>query len=355
MSASRSDRTEKATPKRRREAREKGQIPRSKEVSWAITFILVVSGMVIGSSYFMSSTELFFQALWKTFGRGELGPARVQNLLIESAWAVIKLAGPLVALAAMASFASTFVQGGLVLSSEPMKFKADKINPAKNLQKVFSKQALVELVKSVSLVSIVVYLAYSVLQSSMDVFQMMVVMDVRQIVVESGRLLLKITLRVGLFLIVIAAIDYAFQRYRHEEELKMTKQQVKEDLKDTEGHPLVKGRIRRMQREMATKRMMAAVPQADVIITNPTHFAVALKYELEEMAAPQVVAKGQGFLALRIKKLAGEHDVPMVENVALAQTLYKTVEVGEEVPQELYHAVAKILAYVYRLKRERYS
>src|SRR5690606_17611088 len=134
-----------------------------------------------------------------------------------------------------------------------------------------------------------------------------------------------------------------------------TKQQVKEDLKDTEGHPLVKGRIRRMQREMATKRMMAAVPQADVIITNPTHFAVALKYELEEMAAPQVVAKGQGFLALRIKKLAGEHDVPMVENVALAQTLYKTVEVGEEVPQELYHAVAKILAYVYRLKRERYS
>jgi flagellar biosynthetic protein FlhB len=178
----------------------------------------------------------------------------------------------------------------------------------------------------------------------------MVVMDMGSLLTTWSGLLFKVCIKVGVCLVVIAAGDYLFQRYQHEEDLKMTKQEVRDDLKDTEGQPLVKGRIRRLQRELATRRMMAAVETADVVVTNPTHFAVALKFDVLTMAAPLVVAKGQDFIAQRIKKIAREHNVPMVENVELARSLYRSVEIGQEVPVELYRAVAQILAQVYRLK-----
>jgi flagellar biosynthetic protein FlhB len=175
-------------------------------------------------------------------------------------------------------------------------------------------------------------------------------MDVRQFLHWTALISYQVLIRVGVAMAILAVFDYAFQKHRFMDQLKMTKQEVKEDFKETEGDPLTRGRIRRIQREMARKRMMAAVPEADVVVTNPTHYAVALSYEMEEMEAPKVVAKGVGFLALRIKELAQKHDVPLVENKPLAQTLYKTVEVGEYIPASLYKAVAEILAYVYKAR-----
>jgi flagellar biosynthetic protein FlhB len=193
-------------------------------------------------------------------------------------------------------------------------------------------------------------LASTVLRDYLGTFQTMLIMDVRTILTTAASALLSIGVRVAVFLSIVALADYLFQRYRHEEELKQTKQEVKEDMKDMEGQPLVKARIRRLQQEMTRQRMLTAVKTADVVVTNPTHYAVALKYEVQSMAAPQVVAKGQEYLAQKIKDLAQEAGIPMVEDVALARSLYKLVDVGDEVPAELYRAVAQILAYVFKLR-----
>jgi len=269
-------------------------------------------------------------------------------------WGVVRLAGPVMGLTFIVALGASFAQGGLVLASEPLKFNSDKVNPAKNLQKVFSKRGWVELAKSLALISVVIYLAASVIWNYLEVFQSMIVMDIRMIVSTWGSTVYSIGIRVGIFMGVVAIGDYLFQRYSHEEGLKQTKHEVKEDMKDTEGQPLVKARIRRLQREMARKRMLSAVKTADVVITNPTHYAVALKYELHEMSAPLVVAKGQDFMAQKIKEIAGKEKVPLFEDVELARTLYKTVEVGDAIPTELYKAVAQILAYVFKMKEETY-
>lgn len=175
-------------------------------------------------------------------------------------------------------------------------------------------------------------------------------MDVRQLMYWTGVISYELLFRVAVFLVILAGFDYAFEKYRFLEQLKMTKQEVREEFKEMEGDPLTKGRIRRIQRDMARKRMMADVPKADVVITNPTHFAVALTYKMDSMDAPKVIAKGVGFLALKIKELAREHDIPTVENKPLAQTLYKTVQVGDTIPASLYKAVAEILAYIYKAR-----
>jgi flagellar biosynthetic protein FlhB len=349
-----SDRTEKPTPKRRREARRKGQIPRSKEVSSAATFLTTLFFLMAGSSYLFGEFRALFQILWGSFIFEEFSQITVQEYATVTVWGVLKLAGPVMGLTFVAALGAAVVQGGMVLASEPLKFNSDKVNPAKNLKKVFSKRGWVELAKSVALVSVVIYLAASVVWNYLEVFQSMIVMDLRAIVATWGSTVYSIGLRVGIFLGVVAVADYLFQRYNHEQGLKQTKHEVKEDLKDTEGQPLVKARIRRLQREMARRRMLSAVKTADVVVTNPTHFAVALKYDLHEMPAPLVVAKGQDYMAQKIKEIAEKEKVPQVEDVQLARTLYQTVEVGDAIPTDLYKAVAQILAYVYKLKDETY-
>jgi flagellar biosynthetic protein FlhB len=330
-------------------------VPRSREISGAVTFLTVLITLGFGGGYFYRELGNIFRFLWQELGSGSFSQLDMERYVYLTVLSVIKLAGPLVLLTFVAAFSTVFLQGGLVVSSEPLKFNPDKINPAKNLQKVFSKRGWIELAKSLALISVVVYLSYSVIRDYVGVFQGMVVMDVKTIVTTAGSAMLSICIRVGVFLAVVAVVDYIFQRYKHEEELKMTKQEVKEDMKDTEGQPLVKARIRRAQREMARKRMLQAVEDADVVVTNPTHFAVALKYDIEKMQAPQVVAKGQDFMALRIRQVAEEQRIPVVEDPSLARMLYRTAEVGDEVPANLYRAVAKVLAYVYKLRQESFS
>jgi flagellar biosynthetic protein FlhB len=348
------DRTEKPTPKKRREARKKGQVPRSKEVASAATFLTTLMFLMAGGTYLLSEFQSLFQFFWGSFLFDEISHVTAQELASVTLWGVIRMAGPVMGLTFLVALGASLAQGGLVLASEPLKFNSDKVNPAKNLKKVFSKRGWVELAKSLGLISVVIYLAASVVWNYLELFQSMIVMDIRMIVTTWGSTVSSIGIRVGIFLGIVAVGDYLFQRYSHEEGLKQTKHEVKEDMKDTEGQPLVKARIRRLQREMARRRMLSAVKTADVVITNPTHFAVALKYELQEMPAPLVVAKGQDYMAQKIKEIASEEKVPLFEDVELARTLYKTVEVGDAIPTDLYKAVAQILAYVYKMKEETY-
>lgn len=352
--ASRSERTEKPTAKRRRDARRKGQVPRSREVPFAATFLLMVIALGFTGSVFLVRLQGPFRLFWAQLGRNDITVGNVQGVFLEMGRAVFLLAGPFLLLIFVVSLFSLVGQSGLVFSAEPLKFKPDKLNPVNNLKKVFSKSGLVQMAKSLLLVSVIVWLSWTVVSKHIHEFQLMIVMDVASIVATWGEILYEVSLRAALCLVILAIGDFIFQRYSYEESLRMTKQEVKDEFKDTEGDPTVKGRIRRMQRELARQRMMAAVPEADVVVTNPTHFAVALKFDMETMDAPEVVAKGQDHLARKIRAIAEESHVPIVEEVELAQTLYHTVGVGEEVPVQLYRAVAQILAYVYRLKQQTY-
>jgi flagellar biosynthetic protein FlhB len=349
-----SDRTQKATPRKRRKAREKGQIARSRELPFAVTFCLFFLLVSFQAPRLLAQLQEPFRYFWGN-GFGEpVTATNLSDLVMAMGWLVLLPAGPLLALVFVSSVGSLVAQGGFVLTGEPLKPTPNKLNPANNVKKIFSKNGLVQLAKSLSMVAIIVYLTATVIRDNFDQISLLPSMDLRSILSTWGDLLYSVCVRVGIFLVLLAAGDFLFQRYQQEENLKMSKQEVKEENKDTEGNPEIKGKIRRVQMEMARKRMMAAVQEADVVVTNPTHFAVALKFDMETMAAPEVVAKGADHLALRIRKVATEHKVPIVENRELARTLYRTVEIGDEVPLQLYRAVAQILAYVYKLKKNTY-
>jgi len=258
--------------------------------------------------------------------------------------------GPLFAVVFITAVLSNIMQVGLIFSLESMKPKLSKLNPIKGLGRLFSKQGFVELFKSLLKLAIVGGILYLTIKGEMKNILLLGDMEPNSIAAYILLIIFKIFIRVILAMIFLVVIDYAFQRWEHEKKMKMTKKEVKDEFKRTEGDPLVKSRIRSIQMQMARKRMMQAVPEADVVITNPTDLAVALKYDSSVMGAPRLLAKGAGKIARKIKELAEEHDIPIVENKELAQSLYSLVEIGQDIPPILYQAVAEVLAYVYKLK-----
>jgi len=344
------NRTERATPRRRREARKKGQIARSRELPPAFTLMAVLLFFSFFASTFMQELQLICHNLLRWSFRPNLSVFEIQSLFQTAIYSILRAAGPIMFIAVIASVVSNLAQGGLLISAESLSPKFENLSPIKNVKKIFSKNSLSELFKDLLRLIVLTYLSYGVIQDELPAISQMMTSDVRQVAGKLAEVVYRIGIRSGIFLLVLAIADYAFQYYLFEESLKMTKQEVKDELKETEGNPIIKGRIRRMQREMARRRAVADVPTADVVVTNPTHYAVALKYNKDEMAAPRVVAKGKDFLAQRIKEIARKHDVPIVENPPLAQSLYKSVEIGQEIPVSLYKAVAEILAYIYRAR-----
>ncbi|MBN1571477.1 MAG: flagellar biosynthesis protein FlhB [Acidobacteria bacterium] len=348
------NRSEHPTPRKLRKAREKGQVARSKEVSSAA---VLLGGLLI-LAFFGQNVLQTLQVETK-----HLLNYRVPiEITIPYLADIAKGAGTRIAVVLIPvllgimtfSIFSNMVQGGLVFSTEKLGFHFEKLSPQQGLSKIFSKNGLVELLKSLLLLIAIAIISYQVISANVALYPRLVLMDVRKLFYWTVSLSYQVFIRVSVLLIILALADYFFQKYRFIEQLKMTKQEVKEEFKETEGDPIIKGRIRRIQREMARKRMMADVPTADVVITNPTHYSVALSYKMETMDAPKVVAKGVGFLALKIRELAQEHGIPLVENKPLAQTLYKSVEIGESIPGNLYKAVAEILAYIYKAKNALY-
>lgn len=289
---------------------------------------------------------------FKQFGNKgfELDMVNLQAIFIVIVLATSKALLPVVGFAMLGGLIASYAQVGFLFTVEPMAFKFERINPVEGFKRLFSIRSFVEAMKSVAKILVIGYAAYSVYKSEFTRFPYLIDMDIRSSLAYLGQLILRLAFKVALYLIILAVIDYLYQRWQHNKSLKMEKQEVKDEFKQQEGDPQIRSKIKQKQREVSMRRMMQELPKADVVITNPTHFAVALKYDAAVMSAPTVIAKGQDRIALKIKELATEHNITIVENKPLAQALYKTTEIGDIIPADLYQAAAEVLAFVYKLK-----
>jgi flagellar biosynthetic protein FlhB len=344
------ERTEKPTPRKREEVRQKGEVAKTRELpATAVLLSGAVALAATGSFTYREMSKLTTQILSLSIIRGE-GAGDLLLLLEDCVRAFLLALSPVLAVVFVTAVLSNVAQVGFVLSLEELKPKFSKINPLKGLERLFSKQSLMELFKSLLKLVIIGIVAYGSVKEEMGGLVGLGDMELSSVALHSLSSLFKIFLKCGLAMMVLVALDYAFQRWEFEKRIRMTRQEIKEELKKSEGDPLIKARVKSIQREMARRRMMQSVAKADVVITNPTHLAVALSYQSREMNAPLLVAKGAERIAEKIREVARKHGVPIVENKKLAQSLYTMVDLGHEIPGTLYQAVAEILAYVYRLK-----
>lgn len=349
-----SERTEEATPQRREDFRKKGQVAQSREIG--SVFALLASLLVLwllGRFFLDQLSQVFTRSLTDFAVTG----AKSGDWTVALKFAVIKSAlvvGPLAGILWIVNVMSTVVQVGLLYNEEALQFDFKRLNPVDGMKKIISMKALIEGFKAVLKVAVVTTIVYFVLRSELDDLPHLYNYQVQTLFHFIAVLMGKLIGSIAVFMLVLATLDYFFQRWEIEKKMRMTKQELKEEIKSREGDPLIRARVRKLQREMAQKRMMNDVPKADVIITNPTHIAIALQYG-KEMVAPKMVAKGAGEIAERIKKLAREHNVPIVENKPLARTMFKTMKIGQIIPRELYTAVAEVLSYIFRLKKKRTS
>jgi flagellar biosynthesis protein FlhB len=343
--------TEEPTSKRITDTEKKGNFAHSREINSSFILLAALLGfMILGEQStrnVMSSWTNMFSESWTL----QLTPEEIYKVTEITMKAFVKIIVPFLVLVMFAGVMSNLIQiGGLRFSSHPLVPKFSKLNPLKGFGRIFSKNSVVELLKSLFKVGIISVISYYVIKSHWKEIPSLMGFGVGQILSFMGFVALEIIFNVLLVMIFLSLLDFTFQKFTYLENLRMTKQEIKEERKETDGNPQIKQRIRTVQMEMARKRMMSAVPEADVIVTNPTHISIAIKYDTETYAAPVVVAKGVGPIAMRIREIAKENSIPLVEDKPLARTLNKTVEVGQMIPASLYKAVAEILAYVYKLK-----
>ncbi len=346
------ERTEQATPKRREEAREKGQVAVSREVASAIVLGASLIYFYFGSGHLMEGIVEIMKATFRDAGHISLSQENFHALMLTLVYKVFLLIFPLLLAVFIAGFLANVLQVGFMFSWEAVQPKLSKIDPFKGLKRLFSLRSLVELVKSLFKISVVGLIAYLVIIHEIPALFPLADQSIWGMLVFIGRVAFKIMMLTCFVLLVMALLDYLYQRWEFEKSIRMSRQEIKDEFKHTEGDPLIKSRIKRLQRDIARKRMMAGIPKADVIITNPTHLAIAIRYDQENMNAPVVVAKGAGHVAEKIKEIAAENKIPIVENKPVAQVLYKIANIGDMIPADLYRAVAEILAYVYRLKEK---
>ncbi len=343
------DKTEAPTPRKRQEARKEGQVARSVELNSALVLLAALLLLKLTGPALAARMQEVATRSFTCFPNRDLVVGDVSSDLVRLLLQVGTAVAPLLLGVAVVGFVSGAVQVGLVISGKALQPKAERINPLSGIAKMFSIRSAMELAKSVAKIAIIGYIVYSFIRDKYTDIASLAGGDYLTTCGQIGQLTWELLFRAAMALLVIAGLDYMFQRKQLEKQLRMTKQEVKEDFKRTEGDPIVKSRIRQLQREMAQTRMMQEVPKADVVVTNPTRYAVALKYDADANPAPVVVAKGQRLVAQRIREIAEENGVPIVENVQLARALYASVDVGSDIPADLYQAVAEILAYVYRL------
>jgi len=345
------EKTEQATPKRREDARRKGQVARSSELSSIAilaTGLLALSGL---GSYMFDQLGVFMIDALTNGVKVEINST---NLYLHTgSWVLgyARIIVPIVALLVVAALAVNYAQVGVLFTLQPLTPKAERISPFSGIKRIFSSKGLVELAKSLFKIGAVVYVTYLTISADINNLVSYMDMGVGQIFTLSGDIILTLAFRIILLLLIMAILDYSFQRWDYEKNLRMTRQEVREEVKQQEGDPMVRSRVRNLQREMSQQRMMDDVMTADVVVTNPTHVAVALKYDMENMPAPLVVAKGQRLVAQRIKEVARDAGIPLVENKPLARALFKVVQIGDEIPEDLFKAVAQVLAFVFQLKR----
>jgi flagellar biosynthesis protein FlhB len=346
------DKTEKATPKKRQDARKKGQVFQSKDLSAAILLIAIVMTLRIYGSSMYYEVRTFFNKVMTEYVIVEnpFEINEVMNFYQDFLMVLLRILLPMFMVTLIMAVSVQLAQIGILFTTETLGFKLEKINPLKGFKRIFSLNSLVELVKSIAKIGIIGFVGYSYINGRAIEIMNMMDMDIFSAAVLMMEIVLNVSLRMIVALLLIGILDYAYQWWSYEKNLKMSKKEIKDEYKQQEGNPEVKSKIKQKQKQMSMQRMMQEVPKADVVITNPTHFAVAIKYDSSKSEAPFVVAKGQDYLAQRLKEIAKKSRVHIEENKPLARALYDTVDVGKNIPQDLFQAVAEILAFVYKMK-----
>ncbi|RPH93195.1 flagellar biosynthesis protein FlhB [candidate division KSB1 bacterium] len=344
--------TEKPTPRRREKARSEGSVAKSMELNTAAVLITGSILMIWFGSAMMTGLRQVMITLFREMGTMEFTLDSLPVYLWAGMKVMALLLGPLFLGMMIIGVAVNVGQVGFRVTAKAAMPKFSRINPMQGLKRLFSVRSFVELGKSILKVVLIGGIVYLTISSQFDRLYSLMEVPIEALGGVVGMILGRIFLLASLSLIIIGVLDYAYNRYEFEKSLKMTKEEVKEEAKQSEGDPKVKGKIREIMFKNSFRRMMNKLPEADVVITNPTHVAVALKYDRAKSSAPIVVAKGMRKVAERIKEIARDNDIPIVENPPLARTLFKMVEIGQEIPVDLYKAVAEVLAYVYRLKRK---
>ena len=345
------EKTEEPTARRLAEARKKGDIAKSMEVPSAAVLLVGLMALYLLGGFILDRFMLVLHYYLGHLHTINIIPGNMPMMTREAMVHFGIMVGPMMGIILVTALVANYAQVGFLFSTEKITPKFEKIDPIKGFGKIFSMQTLANTIKSIAKLIIVGYVAYAEVRKSIDEIIYLMDREVIEILFFYARIAFWIFLKSALIIALLAALDYAFQRWQFMKKMKMTKQEVKEEAKMTEGDPHVKGRIRSIQMEMARKRMMTELPGADVVITNPTRLAVALRYDNESMTAPLVVTKGAGVIAKRIREVAKEHKVPIVEDKPLAQALFKTVDLNEPVPENLFQAVAEVMAYVYKLRQ----
>lgn len=346
------DKTEQATDTRREDFRKRGQVANTKELGTALVF-LASAGLLYAMSrfFFVHIAEVFNV----TFGLSMVKFVKAgefADLIWFAGEKLILLISPVMFGALVIGVASNVIQTGFLQVEDALSFNLGRLNPMSAIGRIFSMKGFGELVKSMLKMIVVCWTMYLLLKSEIYQIPVLSTYGVAEMFAYLGRVTFKLLMGTGIFMLVIAIADYFFQRWQLEREMMMSKQEIKEEHKSREGDPMIKARIRKIQREISQRKMMQNIPKADVIITNPTHIAVALRYS-DKLPAPQLIGKGADFMAEKIKELAKLHNIPVIENKPLARTIFKTMKVGQVIPRELFVAVAEILSYVMRLKRKR--
>ena len=341
--------TENATPRKREEFRKKGSIAKSIEISTALILLTAYLVFRFTGPFIYNYIVYFFKYYLININKISITNDDMTKLVIQATIHILVITIPILVMIFLIVIIGNLLQVGFLITMEPIKPNLNKLNIIKGFKNLFSKRSLENLVKDLLKVAIIGYLVYSTIKTNIPVIVNFFNLDIQQSFFILCQIIMAILFKIIVAFIVIAVLDYLFQRYSLEEQMRMSKQEVKEEYKRTEGDPLVKGEIRRRQQEMARHRMMSEVPKADVVVTNPFHIAVALRYDAKKMVAPQVVAKGTRMIAENIKELARNNNVPIMENPPIARALYKSCKVGESITTELYSAVAEILTYIYKL------
>lgn len=348
------EKTEQPTPRKRQKAREEGQVAKSQELGNAVLFLAAFFGLRLFATYMFERVSGVFNFSFVRIGDFEMTfesvhlAGHVAFLFTQ----VLIVVMPIMAISMVSGILSNIVQVGWHPTFKPLMPKFSKINPLKGFKRVFSMRSIVELIKSLAKMAAIGAVIYYTIASEINRIPQLAEMGIMPAVSFLGMMITQMGINVGIIFLIIAVLDIFYQRMKHTKDLRMTKQEVKEEYKNIEGNPETKRKIRQRMREMSMRRMMQEMPKADVVITNPTHYAVALKYDKEVSEAPYVLAKGVDFLAKKIRDAATENNIEIVENPQLARALYATVNVGNVIPPELYQAVAEILAFVYKLKNK---
>lgn len=347
------DKTEKATPKKRQDARKKGQVVKSQDVAAAISLLILFLFLLFAGPMMQEGLFSFLiEALEKNILIDTLTADTVMTMYSESLQEMVTLLLPILVVAVVAGIGANYLQFGFLFTMETMKLDLKKMDPIKGVKKIISVRAIVNLIKSLLKVAFLGTVTTLVIWMNLESLLTLSFQSPWDTLTTVAKLTAIMGIVAALVLLLISLLDYIYEKFDYEKQLKMSKQDIKDEYKNSEGDPLIKSKIKQRQREMAMRRMMQEIPQADVVITNPTHYAIALKYDDGSMDAPKVVAKGTDYVAQKIKLIAKENDVVMVENRPLARAMYDQVEIGDQVPEEFFKAVAEILAYVYRIKRK---